>query len=126
MFTKGNKVYADAGYYLRHKEYSVIGFTVIGDMDDYNEIRLPENLDIIIENGMVFIYNRMFAIIPDSVSYADIKKQIIKSRYSDDDQMALLLNKDKSEEDLELYNKMQEWRDFASFVARKAMELWEQ
>ena len=47
---------------------------------------------------------------------------LIKIRYSNDDQIAILLNKDSSEEDLLKYNKMQEWRDWASILAKAFMD----
>lgn len=54
-------------------------------------------------------------------SYATIKTFIIKLHYSNDDQLAIMLNNeiDMSGEATENYRKMQEWREFASEVARK-------
>ena len=46
---------------------------------------------------------------------------MIKLRYSNDDQLALILNKDNSEEDTELYNKMQEWREWSGTFAKLVM-----
>jgi hypothetical protein len=45
------------------------------------------------------------------------------SRYSNDDQMALILNNGKSEQDTLLYNKMQEWREWAGVIARTATNI---
>jgi hypothetical protein len=55
--------------------------------------------------------------------YSDYKKDIIKKRYSNDDQIAIILNKDDSEEDQMRYQKMMEWREFASFFAKKVLEI---
>lgn len=52
-------------------------------------------------------------------TYAEIKTFIIKLHYSNDDQIAIMLNKDMNEEAAEKYEKMQEWREFASEVAGK-------
>ena len=46
---------------------------------------------------------------------------MIKLRYSNDDQLALMLNKDNSEEDTELYDKMQEWREWSGRFAKEVM-----
>ena len=43
---------------------------------------------------------------------------MIKLRYSNDDQLALMLNKDNSEEDKMYYDKMQEWREFSGHIAK--------
>ena len=51
---------------------------------------------------------------------ADYKKAIIQKKYNNDDQIAIMLNKDSGEEvDLMAYRKMQEWREWSSLVARK-------
>lgn len=119
MFQKGNKVYAEVGNYLRHKTKRIIGLMVVGNIEDYEEHPLNDPLDIKVENGNIYFNKRMFLCVPETMDYAGIKTKIITSRYSNDDQMALILNHDKSEEDTELFNKMQEWRDWAGEVAKK-------
>ena len=42
---------------------------------------------------------------------------MIKKQYSNDDQMAIMLNAQLSEEDKVYYNKMQEWREFSGYIA---------
>lgn len=122
MFVKGKKIFADRGCYLKHKQLPIIGLTINGNPDDYEEVRILDSLDVVVDGNKVLIYNRKFAILPDSISYSDIKKRVIKSRYTEDDQIAIILNKDESEEDAMYFQKMQEWRDFASEVARLATQ----
>lgn len=55
--------------------------------------------------------------------YGQWKAAIIKWRYSNDDQIAILLNKDDSAEDKMRYVKMQEWRDYAGLLAKKFVSL---
>lgn len=43
--------------------------------------------------------------------------------FSNNDQIAIMLNKDESDEDLFLFNKMQEWRKWASVVAKEVVKL---
>lgn len=52
------------------------------------------------------------------MEYAAVKERIIKSRYSNDEQIAIMLNKDIGREGSVYYQKMQEWREFATEVAR--------
>lgn len=118
MFQKGNKVYAEVGNYLRHKTKRMIGLTIVGNMEDFEEMPLNEPLDVVVEKDMFFFNNRMFACKPEEMSYAGIKTRLITSRYSNDDQMALILNHGKSDEDTELFDKMQAWRDWAGEVAK--------
>jgi hypothetical protein len=123
MFVKGDKIFADRGCYLKHKQLPIIGLTINnGNPDDYEEVVMLDGLNVEVEDGKVFIYDRKFVVLPDSISYSDIKKRVIKSRYSEDDQIAIILNKDLSEEDAMYFQKMQEWREFASEVARLATQ----
>lgn len=119
MFTKGNTVYADAYKYLKHKERNIIALSVKGSADDYEELPMNDPLDIEVDNVVVFWNNRMFANIPESFAKDAVKTSIIKSRYSNDDQLAILLNKDEDEKKRMYYQKMQEWREFAAFVANE-------
>lgn len=122
MFQKGNKVYAEVGNYLRHKTKRMIGLTIVGNIEEFEEIPLNVPLDIVVENDMFFFNNRMFACKPETMDYAGIKTRLIISRYSNDDQMALILNHGKSDEDTKLFDKMQAWRDWAGEIARMVME----
>ena len=122
MFVKGKKIFADRGCYLKHKQLPIIGLTINGNPDEFEEVVMLDGLNAEVEDGKVFIYDRKFVVLPDSISYADIKKRVIKSRYTEDDQIAIILNKDESEEDAMCFQKMQEWREFASEVARLATQ----
>ena len=121
MFTKGNKVYADAGKYLVSKDGKRFALNIVGNQEDYIEEELNSPLDIVIEGKMIFYHNRRFICSPEIMDYAGIKTKMIKMRYSNDDQLALMLNKDNSEEDIELHNKMQEWREWSGTFAKLVM-----
>lgn len=118
MFTKGNKVYADTYKYLQHKTKNIIAFSFVGKADDFDEIDMTLPIQIEIVGDMILWQGKKFAICVKKFDYASIKEQIIKSRYSYDEQIAIILNLDRSDEDRLLYQKMQEWRDFASEIAR--------
>lgn len=118
MFTKGNTVYADAYKYLKHKERSIIALSIQGSADDFEELPMNDPLDIKVVGNMVVWNNRKFATRPEHMTKDGVKTSIIHSRYSNDDQIAIMLNKDISEEDTMYYIKMQEWREFAAFISR--------
>ena len=122
MFVKGEKIFADRGCYLKHKQLPIMGLTINGNPDEFEEVVMLDGLNAEVEDGKVFIYDRKFVVLPDSISYTDIKKRVIKSRYTEDDQIAIILNKDLSEEDAMYFQKMQEWREFAAEVARLATQ----
>lgn len=121
MFVKGNILYSDAYKYLKRKGLPIV--TMVAPLtnttkDDYEEVSFISPLDVVVEGKFVYWGNKLFCTKVKSLRYADIKTAIIKMRYSDDDQMALILNREKSEEGAKLYDKMQEWRDFATVIAK--------
>ena len=124
MFTKNGLTYADAYKYLNRvtgnrREVAL----ACHDATGYEELPMNSPLDVERCGNLIRWNNGLFATIIDKgATYGDIKGQIIKMRYSLDDQMAIVLNKDNSAEDLMHFDKMQEWRQFAGEVARKAMK----
>lgn len=118
MFTKGDMIYAEAYKYLQHKSKNIIALSIKDSADDYEELEMDHPLDVEVSGDMIFWNRRMFANIPDALTREAIKTSIIKSRYSNDDQLAILLNKDEDEKGAMYYQKMQEWREFASDIAK--------
>lgn len=120
MFTINNTIYADAGNILIGD--NKVGYQFIGKESEFKEQKIKYD-DINIKGSFIKYDNgRLLELIPKQPSYGYFKSCIIKKRYSNDDQIAILLNKDSSEEDLLKYNKMQEWRDWASILAKAFMD----
>lgn len=120
MFTINNTIYADAGNILIGD--NKVGYQFIGKESEFKEQKIEYD-DINIKGSFIKYDNgRLLELIPRQPSYGYFKSCIIKKRYSNDDQIAILLNKDSSEEDLLKYNKMQEWRDWASILAKAFMD----
>ena len=124
MYVKGNIVYADAYKYLKHKERNMIALRVEGNPDDYEEVSMDTPVEVEVNGNMISWNKGMFMKnIPD-LSYERVKGAIVRSRYSYDDQIALMLNKDSEEqEDIRYYQKMQEWREFAREIAKAVVAL---
>lgn len=120
MFTKGDILYADAHKYLRHKDRNEVALQLRASADDFTEVDMGD-LNVSVSDGVVK-FGTWFVVFPDSLKYGDVKRAVIQLRYSNDDQMALILNKDDSEDDAMLYQKMQEWREFASEIAKAVTE----
>ena len=55
--------------------------------------------------------------------YGTLKSRIIARQFTNDDQIAIILNKDDSDEDKLLFDKMQEWREWASILAKRIISL---
>ena len=120
MFTINNTIYADAGNILIGD--NKVGYQFIGKESEFKEQKIKYD-DINIKGSFIKYDNdRLLELIPRQPSYGYFKSCIIKKRYSNDDQIAILLNKDSSEEDLLKYNKMQEWRDWAGILAKAFMD----
>lgn len=122
MYKIGNKTYADAGYYL--KRGSSVGYSF-----EDNDVSIEEivcNLEDMHFNGSIILWsnNKLAQRVLKNGVYGDYKKAIIQKKYSNDDQIAIMLNKDSGEDiDILSYQKMQEWREWASTVARKILEI---
>lgn len=119
MYVKGNTVYADAYKYLKHKERNIVALSIKGNPDDYEEVSMDMPLEVKVNGNMISWNKGMFMKNVSGLSYEGIKSTIIKSRYSYDDQIAIMLNKDSGDEtDIMYYDKMQQWREFAADIAK--------
>ena len=120
MYIKNNVVYADAGNILISK--TAIGYSLIADMANIQEQQL--NLqDMKLEGEFLKYSDGLVVQRYKNLDYAGWKADIIKWRYTIDDQMAIILNKDESAETLLEYNRMQEWRDWAGALANKILSI---
>ncbi|MBD5371178.1 MAG: hypothetical protein HDR80_08555 [Bacteroides sp.] len=117
MYTKGNTLYASAYRYLKHRRLNAVTLQTTVKHGDYEEEEMRRPLDVRIR-GKEVIVNGWFIFRPKKWDYASLKTFFVKLRYTNDDQMAIILNKDASEEKHQLYEEMQVWREFAAEVAR--------
>ncbi len=119
MYIIKNKTYAEAGNYLIGN--TAKGLSAPTSMGPFIEYKMDISNLLIDQNSISF--DNIVWKNPGINSYSDAKKYIINKRYTNDAQIAIILNKDNSEEDQLAYQKMQEWRDWASILARKIMEV---
>lgn len=125
MYRIGNWLFADAGHHL--KRGSSIAYFFEANKEIIEEVKTTIDDMHIARDIILWAGNKMAQPIITNGVYSDYKKAIIQKKYSNDDQIAIILNKDSGEEaDLIAYNKMQEWRDWASIVAKKMLEVLEQ
>lgn len=123
MFKIKNKIYSEAGKYILCN--NIIGYEFLAEEE---KDCVESDIDL---SDLKKRFNSIYSCTDNKISfclyvddnYDSIKSRLIKLRYSNDDQIALILNKDKSNEDLEYFNKMQEWRTWAGDVAKKLMTL---
>lgn len=116
MYTKNNRLYSDAGKILVTD--NMIGYAFPSSTANVGEEDITID-DMTIEDNEFIVYNngRIKQRYYPNYSYADWKMAIIKQRYNNDDQIAIMLNEDNEE-----YQRMQDWRDWASVLARKITE----
>lgn len=117
MYIKEDTIYADVYKYLKHKTKRIIALQIKGNPEDWDELDMTDPIQVKFDNKMIKWENGLLACIPETMTYEGIKTKIIKSRYSNDDQIAIILNKDKSDSDMLDYQRMQDWRDFAQKIA---------
>lgn len=121
MYKVRNKIYAEAGSLLIGKNKR--GYVFFGELKEFSEkaIRLDdmriEGQFLVYSDGLIReIYN-------PNLTYEQLKAKYVKRLFSNDDQIAIMLNKERSEEDAELFDKMQEWRDWCGILAKKVISL---
>ena len=139
MKTENNKITAQEGMIFRRKSDGALfgcelylGYTYyLGDMLLQTPLlELPEHFEEVeknteyiellpvLKNGEIYAYGICIGQVEND-DYDSLKTAIIKSRYTYDDQIAIILNKVDSKNDEQKFNKMQAWRRYAAKVARK-------
>lgn len=121
MYQIKNKIYADAGYVLKYKNKVAFNFRDV-DIKDVSEIVINFD-DMFVKNNLIIYSNGLLREIKSCKTYGEWKSKFINKQFTNDDQIAIMLNKDDSEEDRLLYNKMQDWRRWSGELAKKIMEI---
>lgn len=121
MYERKGTVYADP--YKLLKGQSSVRFQAVGELSDFEEIDAPTD-DLTVVGGYASWAggNCRQAIAP-AKGYAHYKERLVKRRYSNDDQLAVILNKEDGEDGRLEYERMQAWREWAADVAKKITEL---
>lgn len=121
MYKIRNKVYPEAGYVLVGK--SRIGYVFQGEIEEFTE--QPINIDDMKVEGNFLLYSNgmILEINYPNLTYEEQKARIVKRLFSNDDQIAIMLNKGHSEQDDLIFEKMQEYRDWAGMLAKKIVSL---
>lgn len=116
MYTIKDKTYAEAGYILNGNH--AIGMWLDSTFAPFTERPLDlTNMEVTDDYIKFDIFSWRN---PGIRTFADAKKFFIAKRYSNDDQLAIILNKD---DDPLSFQKMQEWRGWSSLMAHKIMEI---
>lgn len=121
MYKVRNKVHADAGHILIGKNKR--GYSFLGEVSDFSEKAI--RFDDMKVDGQFLVYSDglIRELYDPSATYEQLKAKYVKRLFSNDDQIAIMLNKDKSAADAELFDKMQEWRDWCGVLAKKVVSL---
>ena len=97
-----NRIWGKAARLAKYKDH-------ILTEDDFEEV--SEDLIVVIDDKSYYFRG---------MSYAEIKMFVIKLHYSNDDQIALMLNYQSNPSKYEqAYQNMQNWRDYAGNIASK-------
>ena len=120
MYTIRDTVYSDAGKMLVGDRRR--GYQFKGQESDFSEVALSLD-DMELHDGYV-TYSGIVQGWDGSDDYGHLKAQMVKRRYSNDDQIAIIINKDSGDPaDIMRYDKMNEWREWSGRVASKIIEL---
>ena len=116
MYQIRNTVYSEAGYILLGNNKK--GYQFEGQPSDFTEEKII--LDDMKVQGEFVTYSNgsIIQYIGSNPDYGQLKGDMVKRRYTNDDQIAIMLN-----EDADAMEKMQAWRDWSTQVATKIMEV---
>lgn len=119
MYKYKDNWHADAGKILRSGNDYGYKFS-----DWHTVTELEIDISDMRKEGNFYIYSDgLCKDIRTFETYGELKARLIHKLFSNDDQIAIILNKDDSEEDLMIYNKMQEWRDWCGTIVKKIKSL---
>lgn len=120
MFTISNKTYASAGNLLKKDNW--VGFSC---KTSDNIIEIPINTDDITVKNNMFVWNNGKIQLPviSNGTYGEYKKRLINKIFSNDDQIALILNKEFDEDSSNAFNEMQKWRDYFSIFIKTKINI---
>ena len=121
MYKVREKVYADAGKILIGQNRR--GYVFNGELSEFSEEDIIID-DMRIEGKFLVYSNGMIRELYDpNATYESLKAKYVKMHYSNDDQIAIMLNQGRSEEDNMVYDKMQEWREWCGVLAKKVISI---
>lgn len=121
MYKIRDKVYADAGYILVGKNRR--GYVFKGELEEFTEQKITID-DMRVEGSFLHYSNdSILELYSPNATYEELKAKIVKRLFTNDDQIAIMLNKGRSEQDDLVFDKMQEWRDWAGTLAKKIVSL---
>lgn len=120
MYTIKNKTYADVGYVLKYKNKVAFSFE---DVDEKDVLETKLNLENMQKIGKFVAYSDGLKEYISCTEYKEWKKKWVNKQFTNDDQIAIILNKDDSEEDSLLFNKMQAWREWSGVIAKKIISV---
>lgn len=121
MYKVRDKVYADAGKILIGN--NKIGYIFQGELSEFSEEDIILDDMKIVGNYISYSNGRVFESYDRNATYESLKTKYIKRYFSNDDQIAIMLNKEDSEEDSMLFIKMQQYREWCSILAKKVLSL---
>lgn len=124
MIIQGNTIIAENGKELfRKADIKCFGKERTLGYEYYIDDKIidPPRLEVPDDYEEKFIISTDAGILlVDELNYKLIKTEVVKLKYSNDDQIALMLNWQANPEAYqERYDEMQAWRDYAGDVARK-------
>jgi hypothetical protein len=100
-----------------------MGYVFKGELSEFSEE------DIVIDDmrieGKFLIYSngRIREMYDASATYESLKAKYVKRHYSNDDQIAIMLNQGRSDDDRVVFDKMQEWREWSGVLAKKVISI---
>lgn len=123
MYIYKDKIFSDGGKVLILNGERRLSVN-IGGIDISTITEETINTDTISRDGLFIRYDGILQYNYPSYNYDQWKTHLVKQRFTNDDQIAIILNRDSGQkDDVTMYDKMQEWRDWCSYLSRRFVEI---
>lgn len=118
---KNNYVYANPNKYLKYKNQIGFKFKDVEDSSLVSEYDLDIHFEI--KRNYLYYGNGFRIDLDDKKDKGDFIKFFIKLLYSNDDQIAIMLNKESGDLEAKSFYHMQKWRIWSKEMAKKCFDV---
>ncbi len=123
MYIQKDIVYSDPYKYLVNKGKNIISYSAPANEEGWVEVEMETPIKFKKIGNLYTWENDSLAVLVEKLDYNTIKTLFIKQRYTNDDQIAIMINKDSGDpEDIDAYKRMQAWRNYAAHISKALIQ----
>ena len=123
MYIQKDTIYSDPYKYLVNEDKNMIAYSAPANEKGWIEVEMETPIRFKKVDNLYTWENDHLAVFVEKLDYNAIKTLFVKQRYTNDDQIAIMINKDSDDpEDVDTYKRMQAWRDYAAHMSKELIQ----